>query len=275
MHIIASDCNLYLDLDRPRMPDSRVIHIIRKLILAVRQLTDPCPQSSLRIILKLMHTVHQQIAIAVKAFGQTFCTDAVRGNLRLKIAVALSRNAAVGHQETDDILIYLILFAYPDERNLKSFLENADRISGCGTGHFTAHVAVMGQVRNPANQLVTDKDRLCHGDVGKMGAAAVIWVVSHKHIPRPDILGRVLLVHFFDYAEKGAEVHRNVFRLGNHISLRVKYCCGNVPALLDIGGIGALNQRHAHLFRNRQKKVPYNFHGYCINLGFHYFAPPS
>ena len=125
-----------------------------------------------------MHTVHQQIAIAVKAFRQTFCTDAVRGNLRLKIAVALSGmrllairklmispfTSSFSHILTRGILSpsWKMLTASPD-------VEPAT---------LPPTSLWMGQVRNPANQLVTDKDRLCHGDVGKMGAAAVIWVVS-------------------------------------------------------------------------------------------------
>ena len=128
MHIIASDCNLYLDSDWPRMPDSRVIHIIRKNSYSPSGSSNPCLS-----LLPHNSEAHAYCPPADGHSGQSFRSDVLhrRGSRQSAPEDCRSALPECGCWPSGKSYPHLPHpFAYPDERNLKSFLENADRISG-------------------------------------------------------------------------------------------------------------------------------------------------
>ena len=169
------------------MIHSCVVHIICKLIIAVRKSLYAGPESPLRVVLELVHTVHQKHIIPVKCLCKAFRSYPVRCNLSLKIPVPLSWNPAVGHEKSYNIFIDLSVFTHAYQRNLKSLLENADRVSRSRSGYLASHIAVMGQISHPSNESFSHKNRLGYCNVGQMSSSAVVRVVSHEHIAWADI----------------------------------------------------------------------------------------
>ena len=87
----------------------------------------------------------------------------------------------------------------------------------------TADVGVMSPIRHPPDQPLADMNRTQQGQVVEMGAA-MERIVDRKLNPRTRIRPESL-DHGRDRRRHRPEVHRDVFRLRQHLAVGDEDCC--------------------------------------------------
>src|SRR5262249_21946184 len=81
-------------------------------------------------------------------------------------------------------------------------------------------------------------------------------IIADEQIAVLDGGGWVFAQHAFDQAEPGGQMHRQrLSGLRHQTSARIGQHHAVIVTLLDVGGVGALHQRHIDLFGDRQESV--------------------
>ena len=69
-------------------------------------------------------------------------------------------------------------------------------------------------------------------------------------------------------------MHGHVLGLGHHVALGVEHGGGDVPALLDVVGIGAFDDGNAHLLGDGQQQVSDDLQHDRVSFPVHSSSPP-
>src|SRR5215472_11866457 len=102
---------------------------------------------------------------------------------------------------------------------------------------------MVGNVADEGDQCFAVKDRSCQIDIGQMGSAGHMRVVSDENITRRNV-APVLVKQYVDQSAYRCEMNwKGVFRLDYEAAARVKYRHRMIVPLLDIGRKGTALQR--------------------------------
>ena len=116
-----------------------------------------------------------------------------------------------------------------------------------------AAVGVMRDVGHEAEEAAVREHRAHHVDVGQVRAAARVRIVGDEHVARRQRRDRIAREDLPHDAEQRAEMHGDVLGLGDHLAAGVEDGRRAVLALLDIGRVGGLDERGAHLLGDREE----------------------
>ena len=146
-----------------------------------------------------------------------------RGTLRCEIATTHRGSPHVGEQDPLD------LRRQTRRRNDDSFLVQLARARRHAAWRHAAHVGMVRADDAVPADLAVDFDCADEGEIGKVTAAAV-GIVENEQVTR-------LWLEAADGrhgVSEGAEVHRNVRRLGDHLAIGIEQRSRCVAAFADI-----------------------------------------
>ena len=265
LRVSAAEIDLYLRVAHPHghpnvhrfRTNTVVVHHVLKPVVALGNGVDHVPRHAFRVVQQLVAVVPDLgQAVLVDDLLQPALAGAVGGDLGGQVALALARCAHVGQDQAQQVLLHAPVLHDLDRRNANAFLKHLGRQRHRARRH-APHVGVVGAVGREKGRapVIANENGRHQRNVRQMGAAAV--GIVHQHT----VAGRH--VHVFDGVQHGhrhgAQVHRNVLRLGDHAALTVEQRARKILSLLDVGRKRRAAQRHPHLLGNAAEQVLEHF----------------
>ena len=126
-------------------------------------------------------------------------------------------------------------------------MENLGRLAGEAARHHAADLDEMADRDGKAHQFAADEDRLEHGVLGRVQAAAV-GVVMDDHVARIDVGN---FVHHRAHQERhAADLGRAELGHRDHVALGAGQRAGEILCLAENGRVGRLLDVDPHLAAN-------------------------
>ncbi len=176
---------------------------------------------------------------------QSLFAEPIGTELAADVAEHQFRRAAVGGDDALQIGVWNVSALVAHRRNLQAFVENLARLAGTASRHGTANVALMRDAAAEAEQAAVDEDRRDHGDVGRMGAAALVGMIDQKGVAlRNGVAERA--EHGGAAGRERPDMERQHHVLGDHLAPRVHQCTGCILGLAHDGGETGAKQRVLH-----------------------------
>ena len=172
-----------------------------------------------------------------------------------EIAQPLLRISDRGQETGKKIMVHLPLADQQGRGDEHAFIGRiGDKTHGAGIP--APHIRMMGPgyrvKERGAASVVHCRNK---GYIRQM-AAAVEWVVGHDHIARCKRVGGKDMPQGHGH---GAEMDRDMGRLGDEVAPAVKDGAGKIPPFLDIGGKGGAGEDNAHFLGNGGKELVEDF----------------
>ena len=241
--------------------DAVVVHGIGVAVHAVGQRGDRGADLALAIGQRLRaRRLHGGHAVAVDQLAEPSLTEPVGGDLRPEVAPALVRQGEVGEEQLHHVLPHAPGLDEADRRDPEALVPDGADLLGAAVG-------VVRDVGHEAEQRAAREDRAHQVDVGQVRAAARVGIVGDEDVARGQCLDRIAREDLADDAQQRAEVHRDVLGLGDDLAVGVEDRGRAVLALLDVGGIGGLDQRGAHLFRDGEEGRADHLERHAVHAG--------
>jgi hypothetical protein len=138
---------------------------------------------------------------------------------------------------------------------VKALVEDLARLPGATARHRAADVALVRDRTAEPEQLALDEGRSDDGDIGGVGAAAMIRVVDDEAVAFRDVAAK----GFDDgggAGRKGADVEGQHDVLRHDLALRIHQRAGRILRLPHDGGKARAEQRILHLLHDpRQARL--------------------
>ena len=180
--------------------------------------------------------------------------EPVRRHLRHEVRKPFLGHLAVEQDQLPHVFLQLSGPIEPHGRNAQPFLEDV----GVAT---ILEVRMMRGVDGPADQLVTEEDRLGENDVGQVRAAPLIGVVADEHVTRPEPVELVPLQDARHDADEAAQMDRRMRRLAERIPIDIEQRARAVAPFFDVGGVAGSHQRLTHLVGDRREGAAQHLDG--------------
>ena len=161
-----------------------------------------------------------------------------RGGLRLDVPDALIRDADVGQDDGEDLLVHHATLEQLDRRQPESLLLHLRRVGGEAPGHHAAGVRPVSGVGEPREKLAPVEVGLHEAHVHQVGAAQV-GVVDDVEIARREVAGAL------DH-RLGAELHGADEDRQAELALRDELSGGGV-----VDAVGAVQRLRDHRAERR------------------------
>ena len=172
-------------------------------------------------------------AVAVDERGEAALADGQRGGLRLDVPDALVRDADVGQDDGEDLLVHDAALEELHRREAQPLLLHLGRVGGEPPGHHAAGVRPVAGVGEPREQLPPIEVGLHEAHVHQVGAAE-IGVVDDVEIARREVAGAL------DH-RLGAELHGPDEDRQTQLALRDQLAGGGV-----VDAVGAIERLRDH-----------------------------
>ena len=182
--------------------------------------------------------------VASEQLLQAAFAETTRRDLREIVAASLLGNADVEQYQVEQIGLQNALPEQLHDRDSQAFLVDLRHAPGHAAGRHAADIRMVRDVAHEADQPVVGEDGDRHIDVGQVGAAGDMRVVSDE-----DVAGRDVVAVFVEQCghEPGhrGEVDRQA-ELGLHDQAprRIHDRGRMVAPLLDVGRVGAPHERN-------------------------------
>ena len=211
--------------------------------------------------------------VALSHFLHALLADFNSRGLGGQVSLTLVRGAGVAADQLNDLLVQPAPPGQFDGGDDCPLLIQLRGQREGARGH-AANIGMMTSVGHKPGQLLLavtlGVDRGDHGDVRQV-AATPVRVIEHHYVPGVQRI-REYFKGGFDGRGHGAQMHWNICCLGDHVALGIEHGAGEIPAFLDVGGVGGSLQGHAHLFGHRLELAFQNLqanrvYGHLLPLG--------
>ena len=190
---------------------------------------------------------------------QLFDALGVGRGLRLQIGDVLGRVAgrvgALGEERKHRFLAEAAAFDQLERVDIDALFLDARRLRAHRARGNAADIGMVPARGDEKQDLgaVLGEDRRHHGDVGEMGAA-IIGRVQHPYIAGSELRSN-LAHHRGDAPVHGAEMHRDVRRIGDELPVAIEDGAGEVEPLLDVDRARRVLEGAAHLLGDRREAL--------------------
>ena len=228
-------CLLDAHVDGQRLVDHTVrVHPRATVVIAVGDGRDARAHLLLRAPLELLDArLHGVSTVAIDECGEAALTDVQCGGLGLDVADTLVRDADVGQDDGEDLLVHHPALEELHRGKAQSLLLHLGGVGGESPGHHAAGVRPVAGVGEPREQLAPVEERFDEPDVHQVGAAQV-GVVDDEEVAGREVPGAL------DH-RLGAELHGADEDRQSQLALRDQLAGGGV-----VDAVGAIQRLGDH-----------------------------
>ena len=199
---------------------------------------------------------------------QARLAEAHRADLGRQVAPEVARMAHIERQHLQQVLARPAALLEAQWRDAQALMEDFGGGGVVGAVRRPADIAVMGAIDRPEGEPPGDEHRREHGHIRQMAAAAGIGIVDDEQIALMHILAEARRDRLRRPGH-GADMHRNMLRLGHQPAAVVADGGGEVARGVQDLRIGGAQHRLAHLLDDGRQAVADDGNGDRVRRGGH------